>query len=134
MSDRTVKGRLARLLASRELSEMAIQRAVIKHLEARAVADLVWFHPANGEARHPVTAAKLSGMGVVAGIPDLILIVRGRVFALELKSLNGRISKVQLAMHERLRAAGVTIAVSHGLDQAIAQLEAWNLLRKTVYA
>jgi hypothetical protein len=36
---------------------------------------------------------------------------------------------VQKAAHAALRAAGATVAVAYGIDAAVAQLEAWRLLR-----
>ena len=44
----------------------------------------------------------------------------------------GRVTDVQRVVHERLREAGAHVAVAHGIDQALAQLEAWNLLRHNV--
>jgi hypothetical protein len=44
----------------------------------------------------------------------------------------GRVTDVQRIVHERLRAAGAHVAVAHGIDQALAQLETWNLLRHDV--
>ena len=37
-----------------------------------------------------------------------------------------RFTDVQRVVHERLREAGAVVAVAHGIDQALAQLEAWN--------
>ena len=67
--------------------------------------------------------------GTVAGVPDIICISQGRCYALELKAERGRVTDVQRVVHERLREAGAHVAVAQGLDQALAQLEAWNLLR-----
>ena len=41
----------------------------------------------------------------------------------------GRVTDVQRVVHERLREAGAHVAVAHDIDQALAHLEAWNLLR-----
>jgi VRR-NUC domain len=67
-------------------------------------------------------------MGVVAGAPDLLLWHDGKAFALELKSPDGRLSEAQSEMLGRLDKAGVYTCVAHGLDRALAVLEAWNLL------
>ena len=57
--------------------EEAIQRAVFEHLAVRGVPRLFAFHPANGGYRLPVEAARLKGLGVRVGVPDLIAIHRG---------------------------------------------------------
>lgn len=36
--------------------------------------DCMWWHSANGQARHPVVAMKLKAMGVRAGIPDYVFV------------------------------------------------------------
>ena len=59
----------------------------------------------------------------------MIVIARGSVFAIELKVLGGRVTPTQVAVHERLRKAGARVATAYGIDEAIAQLEAWGLLR-----
>jgi hypothetical protein len=53
------------------------------------------------------------------------------VFGLELKAVGGQLSPAQLACHDAMRAAGAMVATATGLDEAIRQLEAWNLLRGT---
>jgi hypothetical protein len=73
----------------------------------------------------------MKGLGVKAGVPDIIAIRHGRAFALELKAPGGRLTPAQLDAHEGLRAAGAVVAVAYGLDEAVAQLEDWQLLRGT---
>ena len=85
-----------------------------------------------GGYRTCVEGAILKAIGTVAGVPDIICIFEGRCYALELKAERGRVTDVQRVVHERLREAGAHVAVAHGIDQALAQLEAWNLLRHNV--
>jgi hypothetical protein len=109
--------------------EQEIQKALADHLRARAAAGTYWFHPANGGARTAIEGAILKACGVRAGTPDLILIKHGRTYGLELKADKGRVSPAQTKAQEEMRAAGVTVAVATGIDDALAQLEAWQLLR-----
>jgi hypothetical protein len=62
-------------------------------------------------------------------VPDVIAIHRGEVYALEIKTENGRATDAQWQAIEDLRAAGAHAEICHGLDSALAQLEAWELLR-----
>jgi hypothetical protein len=84
-----------------------------------------------GGARRPIEAAILKGLGVVAGVPDVIAVRDGRIYALELKAPNGRLSESQRATHSVMLKAGVQVAVAYNLDDALRQLEAWKILRGT---
>jgi hypothetical protein len=109
--------------------EQSVQRALLDHLRWRAARDVFYFHVPNGGARHPIEAAIMKGLGVTAGIPDLIIIHNGRTYGLELKSENGRTTDVQLTTHTAMRAAGAVVATTYGLDEALGQLASWHLLR-----
>jgi len=108
-----------------------LQRAVFEHLRIRAGPGVFAFHVPNGGARSPIEGAILKGMGVVPGVPDIIAIKDGTVFGLELKAAGGRLSPAQRACHEAMQAAGAVVAVVTGLDEALACLEGWRLLRGT---
>ena len=116
----------------RQRPEAAIQRAVFQHLRARGAPGLVAFHVPNGGYRRPAEAAIMKGLGVVAGVPDVIAIHQGRCFALELKAEGGRTTDNQLATIAALREAGAFTAITEGLDRALAVLEGWGLLRGRV--
>ena len=111
-------------------SETQIQKAVIEHLGWRAVPNSFAFHVANGGWRTAVEGAILKGMGVVPGVPDIIIINNGRAFALELKTNTGRLTDIQRQTIETMQRAGATVAVAYGIDEAITQLENWQLLRR----
>src|SRR5262245_18971179 len=98
--------------ARRQQPEAQLQRAVLEHMRCRGVPGLFAFHPPNGGARSPVEGAILQGLGVVAGVPDVFLIYRGKTFGLELKPERGRLTTVQIATHEAMRAAGAIIATA----------------------
>jgi hypothetical protein len=109
--------------------EQQIQQAVFQHIHARGVPGVFAFHPANGGYRKPIEAAILKGLGVKAGVPDVIAIKDGRTYALEIKPPGGRLTAAQNAAHAALRAAGAAVVTSYSLDEAVAQLEQWELLR-----
>ena len=113
----------------RKHPEQDLQKALADHLRARAAAGTYWFHPANGGARSAIEGAILKACGVRAGTPDLILIRNGRTYGLELKADKGRVSPAQAQAHEEMRKAGAEVPVATGIDEAIKQLEVWQLLR-----
>lgn len=111
------------------LSEDKIHRAVVQHLKVRGRKDCVWWHTPNGGSRGKTEAARFVGLGVKPGIPDIVVIMDGETYGLELKADKGRVTPIQRSVHEQMRAAGATVAVTHGLDDAIAQLEDWKVLK-----
>jgi hypothetical protein len=116
-------------MSGRRQTESEIHRAVCRHLQQRGAPGLVWWHTPNGGTRRPVEAAILKGLGVRAGVADLIFLRDGRAFALELKTDDGRSTMEQMAFVSDFNAAGGTASMAHGLDQALRALETWGLLR-----
>jgi len=114
------------MMRRRAPSEDAIQRAVFEHLAVRGAPGVFAFHPANGGYRRPVEAARLKALGVRPGVPDVIAIHHGQVFAIELKREGGRPTDAQLQAIEDIRAAGGHAQVCYGLDCALAALERWG--------
>jgi len=74
-----------------------MQRAVFEHLAVRGAPGVFAFHPANGGYRRPIEAARLKGLGVRPGVPDVVAIHRGQVYAIELKTKHGRTADTQPA-------------------------------------
>jgi hypothetical protein len=113
------------------LDESDIQRAIFMHVRVRGAPNTFAFHVPNGGLRSRTEAAIFKGLGVTAGIPDIIVIRGGRVFALEVKSVTGRLSPEQTKVLALMRAAGCDTGIAYGLDDALAWLELRGLLRGT---
>jgi len=109
--------------------EDQIHIAVCDQLRARAHSDVLWWHTANEGKRKPRQGRTLKRMGMLPGVSDFICIHGGEIFALELKAEGGRPTESQLEFQSRVRTAGGHAVVAEGLDEAIACLEAWRLLR-----
>ena len=116
----------------RRRPEDEIQRAVFQHIGARGVQGLVAFHCPNGGARSPVEASILVGLGVKAGIADVLALYRSNFFALELKAPGRRSTKAQRDFRDAVNAAGGIAAEAVGLDAALQTLEGWGLLKGRV--
>lgn len=114
---------------ARRNPEQTIQRAVVQHLRARGAPGLVFTHVPNGGYRRPVEAAIFKGLGVRAGVADLLLWHRGKSYALELKVPGGRPSENQIEFLQDMNKAGAFTCVCEGLDRALRTLESWGLLR-----
>src|SRR5262245_41126372 len=96
-------------LPIRNLSaEEAVHRSVLREIRRRGAPGLVWFHPANGGWRHPRAASRFKTLGVRAGVADLIALLNGRGFALELKTVDGRLTDHQCEFLRDWERAGGT--------------------------
>jgi hypothetical protein len=118
---------------TRNREEYQIQVALVAQFWLRRTAGALCLASANGELRDEITGAKLKRMGVRAGTPDLWVVVPGRpAFWIELKIADGRLSVAQRELIPEMRAAGVTVHVAHGLDEALAILETEGAISPTV--
>jgi VRR-NUC domain-containing protein len=116
----------------RNRPEQHLQRSVLANLSRRGMPGLWWCHVPNGGYRGAIEAAIFKSLGVIAGVPDLLLVYSGKIYALELKATKGRLSPAQIRTHEQMRQAGATVATATGIDEALEQLELWGLLRSDV--
>lgn len=74
------------------------------------------YHVPNGEYRDKVTAAKLKGLGVVAGIPDMVLNFRAKTWFFEWKDDKGRVSDAQAKIHSLMRSQGFIVFVVRDVE------------------
>lgn len=115
----------------RHVEQIRVHIPLVQHLRRRAMPGLVWWHAANGAfyggARQ---GALMKALGVRPGVADLVFLYEGRFYALELKREKGaRASAEQRQFLDDVRMAGGIAAVCSGLDEALATLERWGLLR-----
>jgi len=78
------------------------------------------------------TAGRLKGAGLKQGMPDMLVFFNGFTLGIELKSHSGKLTPVQSAMHEKLRAAGVRVVTCNSLMEVIDALGIFSIpLRRT---
>jgi hypothetical protein len=81
------------------------------------------FHCPNGEVRNKAAAKRLKRMGVLPGIPDLMIPVgngRFRGLALEVKSKTGRLTVAQSEVIAKLRLRDWFVEVVRTPEEGIA--------------
>ena len=110
--------------------EQQIHKAVVSHLNWRAMPGVFFFHPANGGFRSKTEAAIFKGLGVKSGVPDLIIFYKAQIFGLELKASYGRLSPSQRLCMDAMELAGARVSIAHSLDEALITLECWGVLRR----
>lgn len=109
-----------------ERPEQHLHRACVDLLHVYAArGSLAFCHVPNGEWRRKATAARLKAMGVTAGVPDLLVWLRGGGnFQVELKAGSRRPSPVQVDWAARMADLGVRVYLARSVDDLEAVLRA----------
>ena len=119
-------------MTRRASPEDDLQRSIVDMLRKVPVRAL-WFHVPNGGLRAKKTAAKLVGLGVRKGVPDLVFIgFDGRAYFMELKAAKGRLTPEQKAWQDTCDALGLPFTVIKSLDDAVVTLSAWGLIDASI--
>jgi hypothetical protein len=113
--------------------EQDMHKDVAKHIRARGVPGLVWWHTQNGArygGKNPAMhGAIMKSLGVRAGVSDFVFLYDGRFYALELKAIGGKPTEAQQQFMDDVNKAGGYALCVAGLDLALKVLRAWGLLR-----
>ena len=108
-------------------NETTIHIDILRYLRL-VLPDAMVFHVPNGGLRSKAEAGKLERMGVVAGIPDIVVWTRGGLtLAFEVKTSRGRLSPDQRAMHEWMKLAGFKVAIVRSIDDTREALNLWKI-------
>jgi hypothetical protein len=120
---------------ARQYPESNLQRSVHQYLSWALPPDAVHFAVPNGLMRSQKARARAIGEGVMAGVPDLCIVHRGRAIFIELKAKRGVFSAAQRAMERRLIYAGADVCLCRSVPEVEASLrEACVPLRAGVAA
>lgn len=111
-------------------SEHNIQTKLVDRLDGMMRPEIVRMAIPNGGLRHPIVGKKLKAEGLLPGSPDLVFAIeRGRTLWLEMKTLTGDRSDVQIGVHYKLAELGHTVETAHSVDEAIAILYQHGIIR-----
>jgi hypothetical protein len=106
--------------------EQSLQRQVLEYLGYALPRHLV-LHIPNGGARSKVEASILSGLGVRAGVPDLVIVGQGFAGFLELKAGKRNPSAAQVAFFAECDRLGIPCRIVRSIDEAEDALLSWGL-------
>jgi hypothetical protein len=102
------------------MSEIKLQAKIFQHFynnhpETRGLI----FHVPNGGNRSEFEGSQLKASGVVAGIPDLIILNNGKAYGLELKTEIGAIRDVQIKIHSIWASNGIEVLISRDFESSV---------------
>ncbi|MGV6945017.1 VRR-NUC domain-containing protein [Sphingobacterium kyonggiense] len=100
------------------MSEIQLQAKCFQYLwnEYPATRRL-FFHVPNGGSRDAREGMQLKASGVVAGIPDCILINHGKAYGFEFKTPTGTVSPVQKQVHQTWSEDGTPVWVIRTFEE-----------------
>lgn len=107
--------------------EQNFQIHLCKVLEVALPKDALFFAIPNGARRSIVDGAMQKRMGLKKGCPDMAVVHEGKVFFLELKARDGRVSPDQKDMINLLKIAGAKATVVRTVEQALDALREWGV-------
>jgi len=103
-------------------ASLSLKEKLVQTLQARAPRDAYYFAPER--------ALDKSTSGLHGGLPDLIIVSRGRAFGLELKNTNARLTTLERQAQLALRDAGMRIEVARSLAEALEHLRDMGIALK----
>jgi hypothetical protein len=113
--------------APKRRDEARIQAAIVEWIRTVAP-DLIAFHPANGGLRGKAEAARLKWIGVLAGVPDIVILGHGgQAWLIECKTIDGTLSAEQRAIRARCVALGIPFGIARSIDDARDLFATWKI-------
>lgn len=111
-------------------AEASLQAAIVRYVRTVAPDVEIGSIP-NGAHLSKSQAALLAWTGVLAGAPDLFLVLPGGGVAWwELKTDTGRLSPIQNALHLRWAAKGHPVIIIRSIDDARDELRRLGILTR----
>lgn len=125
--------RAARMaVAAGETREDVIHASIVGYIRTTHP-DCIVFHPANGGLRSKREAAKLKWLGVLPGVPDIVVLApTGRVYLLEVKGPKGSLSPDQGAIRDHCERHEIPWAMVRSINGAREALAGWGLIGREV--
>lgn len=117
-------------MARKAQPEQIIHRAIADYLELVSKVEGFWFtsFPGGGK-RSKVEAAIFKGLGVKAGVADILIVSNtGRAHWIEVKTPTTYLRKNQKEFREEMAKRNSPFAVARSVDDAKAALSEWGII------
>lgn len=109
------------------MKEASIQRVCVKWFRLHYPRSLIAAIP-NGGSRNVIEAVNLKAQGVLAGIPDLVILgPRGFTLWVEVKTETGKLTKNQRNMYEWMHDNGHKIKIIRSFEDFMSEMEKYQL-------
>jgi len=110
--------------------EDTIHAAIVQYLRV-CMPDCLVFHPPNGGLRGKREASKLKWLGVLPGMPDIVILrPSGRFCLMEVKGPKGVLSEAQQAVRWHCERFEMPWALVRSIDEAREALIGWGLVTR----
>jgi VRR-NUC domain len=108
-------------------AEAQIQAAIVSWIRLVAP-ELICFHVPNGGLRSKADAARMKWVGVLAGVPDVVVLgLDGRAWLIEVKAPGGTLSPEQIVIRDKCTALRVPFAVAKSIDDVRVAFRLWKI-------
>ena len=108
-------------------AEARTQAAVVEWIRLVAP-DLMAFHVPNGGLRAKAEAARMKWVGVLAGVPDIVVLgLDGRCWLIEVKLPGGSLSPEQCVIRDRCVAMRIPFVVAKSIDDVRLAFRLWEI-------
>lgn len=110
------------------MNEDTIQITIVNHYR-KHYAGLIAACP-NGGKRGKLEAIHLKALGVLAGVPDLLIWSPKGHFLMEVKTSTGPVRQSQKRVIPQIQDLGFDVAIVRSAEEAARAFKAWGLPRK----
>ena len=115
------------MAATRSYPEQKLQASIVSYLRA-VLPDCRTFAVPNGGLRGKREAARLKRTGVLAGVPDVVILASGgQAYLVEVKADKGSLSEAQKEFKLWMVNEAVPHAVVRSIDDVRAALAHWGV-------
>jgi hypothetical protein len=113
-------------------AEARIQAAIVEWIRLVA-SELIAFHVPNGGLRTKAEAARMKRVGVLAGVPDVVVLgLDGRAWLIEVKGPGGSLSAEQCVIRDRCVSLRIPFVVAKSIDDVRRAFEIWGIETREV--
>jgi hypothetical protein len=109
-------------------TENQIQRKIKQYLDIVLSADSFWTAINPIPSKSIIAAANSKAMGMKAGVPDILILHKGKTIWIEVKKEGGYLSRRQKEVHEQIAMAGGDVFTARSVDDVQELLQKWRII------
>ena len=110
------------------MTEDQIQISILAYLRTVLPTAVIWHVP--NAPRSAQTGARLKRLGMRAGVPDLCVLLQGRLYLIEVKRPGQYASPEQRSFMEQARLSGAESAIVRSIEDVALALASWGIVTR----